>query len=247
MTIGVRFVLILRLKTKPTFTELNREISECRLCPRLTTYREKVAREKKREFRDWEYWGKPVPGFGDPQAKLWIVGLAPAAHGANRTGRMFTGDSSGNWLYRELHRIGLASISRSTSKDDGQMLSEVFISATARCAPPDNKPLPQEIYRCTPYLDVEFALLKNVTHFLVLGRIAFDSVINLLARQGYQRPSPKWKFKHGARYTIGNKTGDKTDYKTLWVSYHPSRQNTQTGRLTEAMWTQVFMSIKKEL
>ncbi len=212
-----------------TFQELNENIRACALCPRLNRYTEEVAHTRKREFRQETYWGKPVPGFGDPQATLWIVGLAPAAHGANRTGRMFTGDSSGQWLYRALFEVGLANQPESRSIDDGLVLSSVFISAAARCAPPGNKPLPGELRNCSRYLKEERYLLKKRRRILALGQIGFDACLKLFETE---LPTPKPRFSHGAEFQIGN--------TTLSCSYHPSRQNTNTGRLTWEMWIEVF-------
>jgi len=194
---------------------------------------------KKREFRDQEYWGLPVPGFGDPRAKVLILGLAPAAHGANRTGRMFTGDSSGRWLYGALNRAGLANQPQSEARDDGMTLHGVYISATARCAPPDNKPLPEEIGNCAPFLDVEFELLKDRKLILALGAVAFEAACRLLERHGLKIPRPKPRFRHGEMYTFSG--------QRVLASYHPSRQNTQTGRLTEGMWEEVFSTVRELL
>jgi len=215
-----------------TFRLLEESIIGCTHCVRLTRYCQAITQKKKREFRDDDYWGRPVPGFGDPRAKLWIVGLAPAAHGANRTGRMFTGDSSGRWLYRALHQYGFANLAESTHRDDKLRLREVFISAAARCAPPDNKPLPEEILNCAPYLDAEWRLLTEVRLFLALGAIGFRATCDLMERNGVQFPKPRPKFAHGAEYRLGK--------HRLLCSYHPSRQNTQTGRLTDAMWKEIF-------
>lgn len=217
---------------------LQEQITGCQRCPRLRQHCLEVARVKKREFRDWEYWGKPVPGFGDPHARVWIVGLAPAAHGANRTGRMFTGDKSGEWLYRALHENGFANQPESISVQDGMTLSDVYISAAARCAPPDNKPTPQELANCESYLHDEAKLLKNVQVILVLGKIAWDTVYRAFAKNqpGHGK---KADFKHGGKSEIG-----------IWkvqMSYHPSRQNTNTGRLTREMWDGIFKSVRKEL
>ncbi len=173
-----------------------------------------------------------MPGFGDPQAKILIVGLAPAAHGANRTGRMFTGDSSGDWLYGALYREGFASQPQSRSRDDGMALTGVYISATARCAPPDNRPTPEEIANCAPFLDREFQLLGERRLILALGAIAFEAVCRLIERQGTELPRPRPRFGHGAEYTLGP--------VRVLASYHPSRQNTQTGRLTDSMWSAIF-------
>src|SRR5882672_5405349 len=165
-------------------TILNREVIACRLCPRLVAYREQIASEKRRAYRDCEYWGKPVPAFGDPEARVLILGLAPAAHGANRTGRMFTGDRSGDWLYRALHQTGFASQAASVSRDDGLTLLGAYITAAARCAPPDNKPTPEEIRNCRPYLERELDLLRNVKVVVALGKIAFDNYLEVLKARG---------------------------------------------------------------
>lgn len=215
-----------------SFAELERNVASCELCPRLRRHCAEIARVKKRQFRDQNYWGKPVPGFGDEKARVWIVGLAPAAHGANRTGRMFTGDSSGDWLYRALHRCGFANQAESTAKTDGLTLTDVYVSSAGRCAPPDNKPLPLELKRCAPFLEAEFRLLENVRLIVALGAIGFQAVLRLLASQGVALPDPKPVFGHGKFYRVG-KYG-------LLASYHPSRQNTQTGRLTEPMWREIF-------
>jgi uracil-DNA glycosylase family 4 len=222
-----------------TFEELRRRIIHCERCPRLIPYCREIARVRKREFREQSYWGKPVPGWGDPKARLWIVGLAPAAHGANRTGRMFTGDSSGNWLYHALHATGFANQAEAVSIDDGLMLSDVYISSSARCAPPDNKPLPSELAACEPFLDAEFRLLKHRTLILALGNIALQAVLRLLARQGIAAGRPKPAFGHGAFHAIGP--------ERILCSYHPSRQNTQTGRLTRSEWLAIFEKARELL
>ncbi len=210
---------------------LAREISSCRACPRLVDHRETVAREKRRAFRDFDYWGRPVPGFGDPEATLVIVGLAPAAHGANRTGRMFTGDRSGDFLFAALHRAGVANQKTSVTRDDGLVLSGAYVLAPVRCAPPDNKPLPEEIVACAPFLDRELSLLPRVTVALALGAIGFRAILDFLERRGETIPSPRPAFSHGVELRIGK----------LWIvgSYHVSQQNTQTGRLTEPMFDDV--------
>jgi len=195
-----------------------------------------VAIEKKREFREQTYWGKPVPGTGDPKARLWIIGLAPAAHGANRTGRMFTGDSSGNWLYRALHKVGLANQPHSISREDGMKLTDVYISAAARCAPPDNKPTPEEIAQCSDFLDEEWECLKNKKVILALGGIAFQSVLKLLQRKGIDTRVPRPTFAHNQLFEWGG--------IQVLSSYHPSRQNTNTGRLTKAMWDGIYRRAK---
>lgn len=211
--------------------KLNRRIVACRLCPRLVQWREEVARTRKAAFADEIYWGRPVPGFGDPRARLWIVGLAPAAHGANRTGRMFTGDRSGDWLYRALHKAGFASQASSRSRDDGLALSDAYIGAVLRCAPPENKPLPEERLRCRPFLEAELAGLERLRGILALGRIAWDGILELMAARGWaSRPKPR--FSHGAEVQLGP--------YFLLGSYHPSQQNTFTGKLTEPMFDAIF-------
>ena len=212
---------------------LARAIVACEACPRLRAHCERVAREKKRAFHDETYWGKPVPGFGDPDARLVIVGLAPAAHGANRTGRMFTGDSSGDWLYDALHAQGFASQARSVSSTDGLTLRGCWISAAARCAPPGNKPTPAELDRCQPYLERELALLERVRVVLTLGHLAHERWLKAAGLWRALSPRERPKFSHGAEYAL---PGD----KHLVCSYHPSRQNTNTGRLTRPMWHAVF-------
>jgi uracil-DNA glycosylase len=204
---------------------LHREIVGCRACPRLVAWREEVARTKRRAYLAENYWGRPVPGFGDYAARLAIVGLAPGAHGANRTGRVFTGDRSGDFLYAALHRAGFASQPTSRSADDGLVLDDVFILLTVRCAPPENRPSPAEIARCAPFLQREMALLPRVQVVLALGAIAWDACLELA------RVTRGPKFAHGAELA--------TDQLTVLASYHVSQQNTQTGRLTEAMFDRV--------
>ncbi len=212
---------------------LNAEIVACRACPRLIRYRERVAREKRAAYRDQDYWGKPVPGFGDPQAWLVLVGLAPGAHGSNRTGRMFTGDHSGIFLYDALFRAGFANQPIARSRDDGLKLKGAYITAPCRCAPPDNKPLPIELRRCSRFLDRELDLLRNVRVFLALGAIAWRAMLLDLARRG-TAPSRPWPaFGHGAVLAIGGG-------RFLLGSYHVSQQNTQTGKLTRAMFDAVL-------
>jgi uracil-DNA glycosylase family 4 len=205
----------------------------CRACPRLVEWRERVAREKKREFRDWEYWGKPVPGFGDPEARLLLVGLAPAAHGANRTGRMFTGDSSGSWLYQALHRFGFANQPNSLSRDDGLRLTDCYIAAAARCAPPANKPKPAELETCRPYLEAELRLLPRLRVVVGLGRIGHETWLRASGWWARLSSRERPPFAHGAEFML-------PDGVTLIASYHPSRQNTNTGKLTRRMWDAVF-------
>jgi uracil-DNA glycosylase family 4 len=214
-------------------TILNREVVACTRCPRLVAYREQVAREKRRAYRDWEYWGKPVPGFGDPDARVLIMGLAPGAHGSNRTGRPFTGDASGNFMYPVLYETGFASQPTATDRNDGLTLKDLYITAAVRCAPPDNKPTPQELATCAPFLDREIAGLEKVKVVVALGKIGFDAYLNYLKRLG-QLPSKKgYLFKHGAQYHV-------PDGKILLASYHPSNQNTQTGKLTRKMFLKIF-------
>jgi uracil-DNA glycosylase len=212
---------------------LNDEVTACRRCKRLVTWREKVAREKKRAYMDVEYWGKPVPGFGDPNARVFILGLAPGAHGSNRTGRVFTGDSSGNFMYPVLHRTGFASQPRGTHRGDGMVLTDAYISAAARCAPPQNKPTPRELSNCAPFLDRELALLTNVRVIVALGRIGWEAYLNHLKRIGVIESKKAYQFGHGVEYAM-------PDGKILVGSYHPSNQNTNTGKLTEAMFTKLF-------
>jgi len=220
--------------------KLNREIVRCRKCPRLVRYREKVAREKRAAFREWDYWGKPVLGFGDPRAELLILGLAPAAHGANRTGRMFTGDRSGDFLYAALHRAGFANQPASTHRGDGLALKNAYISATLRCAPPANKPLPSEAAHCRPFLEKELALL-NPPAILALGGIAMRAYLGLLKERGKIPSGAAFPFQHGASYVLG------AGLPRLFVSYHPSQQNTFTGKLTEAMLAGVLQDIRRFL
>ena len=221
---------------------LNREIIACEKCPRLIAHCRQVAREKRRAYRDWDYWGKPVPGFGDPRAELLIVGLAPAAHGANRTGRMFTGDRSGDFLYAHLHRAGFASQPSSAHRKDGLRLSSAYITAVARCAPPENRPWPEEIANCRPYLQREITLLRPRA-VLALGKIAFEGYLRCLQERGEIGTLSRYVFAHGAAYTISTTTGK----PRLFASYHPSQQNTQTGRLTSAMFLAVLRKIHKYL
>lgn len=211
---------------------LNQMIISCTKCSRLVQYREYIARKKIKRFKDWDYWSKPVPGFGDINARLLIIGLAPAAHGANRTGRMFTGDSSGSWLIKALYDIGLANRPTSISIDDGLVLRDVYITAVLRCVPPRNKPLMQEIYNCIGYLNEELSLLKNVKVILTLGRIAFYTYVKMI--------DIDLEFKHGKLYELDNGI-------ILVASYHPSRQNTQTRRLTWDSWISIFKKIEEIL
>ena len=217
---------------------VSRAVIACERCPRLRSYCEQVAREKRRAYRDETYWGKPVPGFGDPHARLVIVGLAPGAHGSNRTGRMFTGDASGDWLYAALHTQGFASRPDSVSRDDGQRLRDCWITAAGRCAPPGNKPAPAELDRCREYLVAELALLKRTRVVLALGRIGHEA---WLRASGWWERLPareRPRFGHAAEATL-------PDGIVLLSSFHPSRQNTQTGKLTPAMWRAVFTRARR--
>jgi len=206
---------------------IGREIVGCTRCPRLLAHCREVARVRVRRHRDEDYWGRPVPSFGDPRARLLVLGLAPAAHGANRTGRMFTGDSSGDWLYRALHRAGFASAARSVARDDGLDLRGAWITATAHCAPPDNRPTPDEIRRCQPFLEREIEALADLRAVLALGRIAWDAALRVQRARGVE-PTDRVPFAHGATLAWD-------DGLRMVGSYHPSRQNTQTGRLDERM------------
>ena len=232
---------------------LQQDVISCTRCPRLVHYREKVAREKKRMYQDQEYWGRPLPSFGDPNAKLLILGLAPAAHGGNRTGRMFTGDRSGDFLYRGLYEAGFANQPQSICRNDGLELRGCYITASLRCAPPANKPTPEELRRCRPYLIRELQLLKRVRAVLALGRIAFDSYLRILY-EGFwpdsdsaERiiselpPRSTLRFMHGACYTLPG------DLPRLFASYHPSQQNTQTGKLRPEMFQSVLREIRRYL
>lgn len=220
--------------------QLNETVIACQKCPRLVHYREEVARAKRRAYRDWNYWGRPVPGFGDPRARLVIIGLAPAAHGANRTGRMFTGDRSGDFLYAQLHRAGFANQATSVRAGDGLALRNAYISATLRCAPPANKPLPSELRHCAGYLQTELDLLRPRA-VLALGAIAFRAYLRLLRDRG-EIPSPAaYTFRHGANYALPG------GLPHLFASYHPSQQNTQTGRLTAAMFFDVLQQVRRQL
>ncbi|HKN36771.1 MAG TPA: uracil-DNA glycosylase [Terriglobales bacterium] len=222
-----------RPKTNDWLHILNTEVIACTRCPRLVIYREKIAREKRRAYLDWDYWGKPVPGFGDPNARVLILGLAPGAHGSNRTGRPFTGDSSGNFMYPVLYRTGFANQSNATHRGDGLILKDAYITAAVRCAPPDNKPNPEEIASCTPFLDREIDGLKTVRVVVGLGRIGFDAYLNYLKRRGQLSTKAPYVFAHAAKYTM-------PDGRVLLASYHPSNQNTNTGKLSEKMFTEIF-------
>jgi uracil-DNA glycosylase family 4 len=220
---------------------LNRRVIACTACPRLIEYCRQVARDKRRMYLGWEYWGKPLPGFGDPRAELLLVGLAPAAHGGNRTGRMFTGDRSGDFLYRALYEAGWANQPSSRERDDGLELRGCYITAALRCAPPGNKPLPEEIRRCRQWLGAELELLKRVRAVLALGRIAFDAYLNAVSRTEGFPPRGSLRFAHGASFELP------AGLPRLFSSYHPSQQNTQTGRLTPEMMNRVLRDIRQFL
>jgi uracil-DNA glycosylase len=226
-------------ETNAPLATLNNQIITCRKCPRLVAWREEVAQTRRRAYKDQEYWGKPVPGFGDAQARVLIVGLAPGAHGSNRTGRMFTGDASGEFLYASLHRAGFANQSTWQRADDGLLLKDVFISAACRCAPPDNKPTPQEIENCRPFLQAEIELLDHLQGFVALGRIAYDWLLGWYRERGVATTA--LEFRHAAFYPSA------PGLPWLLTSYHPSRQNTQTGRLTAEMFDQVWRLAREHI
>ena len=219
---------------------LQQTVSDCTLCSRLTRYRREVARVKVKRFLEWDYWGRPIPGFGDPKARLFVVGLAPAAHGGNRTGRVFTGDRSGDWLYEALYTFDFANQPDSTHAKDGMKLKDCYIAAAVRCAPPANKPLREEFDACRPYLVEELRLLKKVNVVIALGKIAFDEYLKTCQTLGHAVPTPKPKFGHGVVYTL-------PWYVTLIGSYHPSQQNTFTGKLTRPMFHSVFKQARSLL
>jgi uracil-DNA glycosylase len=214
-------------------TILNNEVIVCTRCPRLVAYREQVAREKRRAYREWEYWGKPVPGFGDPQARVLIMGLAPGAHGSNRTGRPFTGDASGNFMYPVLYETGFANQPTAIDRNDGLRLKSLYITAAVRCAPPENKPLPSELAECSYFLDRELCGLKEVKVVVALGKIGFDAYLNYAKRRGVITRRTPYVFQHGVHYEL-------PDGRALLASYHPSQQNTQTGKLTRKMFVDIF-------
>jgi len=218
---------------------LNDHLVSCRRCPRLVAWRERIAAEKRASFAGEEYWGRPVPGFGDPEARLLVVGLAPAAHGANRTGRMFTGDRSGDWLYRALLRAGFANQPTSEHRRDGLRLRDAYVTAPVRCAPPANKPTGGEREACRSWLDREYELLDRIQVVVCLGGIAYEEVMRLLGRHGIEVPRPRPRFGHGADVSTGG--------PAVLCSYHPSQQNTFTGRLTESMFDGVFAAARERL
>jgi len=218
---------------------VNAEVIACRRCPRLVRHREQVARHKRRAYRDWEYWGRPLPGFGDPAARLLVIGLAPAAHGGNRTGRIFTGDRSGVWLFERLHRFDFANQPTSTHRDDGLRLQDAYVTAAARCAPPDNKLTTDELAKCRPFLQRELGILRHVRVIVALGKVAFDAYLAARAAAGQAVPRPKPRFGHMKSYRL--------DDVILIGSYHPSQRNTQTGMLSHQMFDAVFAAAKRLL
>jgi uracil-DNA glycosylase family 4 len=220
------------------------EIIACRRCPRLVAYMGEVARKRKREFASWQYWARPLPGFGDPKARLILVGLAPAAHGGTRTGRVFTGDSSGAFLMGALHRAGFASQPSSTTREDGLVLTDAFITVAVRCAPPENKPTPVELRTCQEWLASELRVLSRAQVIVALGRIAFDAILRTAPELGARLPAPRPQFAHGARAVLER---DDAPPLHLVASYHPSRQNTNTGKLTVPMFDRIFAAARAAL
>ena len=215
---------------------LKETIINCRKCPRLVEYRESVAKKKKRAYQEWDYWGRPVPAFGDIHGRILVVGLAPGPHGSNRTGRMFTGDASGVFLFTALHKAGFANQTKSVNRDDGLVLKDLLISAVCRCVPPDNKPSPSEITNCLPYLEQEIALMDSMQGLVALGRLGFENILKIYRRRGVT--VPRYAFRHEGIYQLGD------GLPWLIASYHPSQQNTQTGRLTVTMFDEIWQKAK---
>jgi len=228
------------VNSEKTLWTISEEVCACRKCPRLVKYREKVAREKRRAYREWTYWGRPLPGFGDAHAELFILGLAPAAHGGNRTGRVFTGDRSGDFLYKALFEVGFANQPTSARRGDGLTLQGAYVAAAVRCAPPANKPLPSEILHCREYLERELEALRPRA-VLALGKIAWDAYLEILKQAGKIASRSGYKFAHGAEAKFDD------DLPRLFGVYHPSQRNTQTGLLTEAMYAQELRRIRRFL
>jgi uracil-DNA glycosylase len=218
--------------------KLQEEVVSCRKCPRLVEYRQEITQHKPRRFQDWSYWSRPLPSFGDPRGRILIIGLAPAAQGGNRTGRMFTGDRSGEWLFEALHRFGLANRATSEHREDGLALSDCYITAAVRCAPPQNKPLPEETEKCRPYFQQELALLDRVRVFIPLGQFAFHHLLKNLRFKGVTLPA--LKFGHGLVYPL-------PEGQVIIASYHPSQQNTFTGKLTSEMFYRVFKTARENI
>ena len=229
------------LRPGANLSVLQQQVVACTRCPRLIGHCRAVAAAKRRAYMEWEYWGKPVPSFGDPNAEVLLIGLAPGAHGSNRTGRMFTGDRSGDILFKVLHETGFASRPSSTSRDDGLTLRNAYITAAARCAPPDNKPAPEEIRNCRPYLERELELLRNLRVVVALGKVAFDVYLSILRDQGRIASRAPFAFGHNVAHETG------LGLPLLISSYHPSQQNTSTGRLTESMLRAVFERARRAL
>lgn len=223
-------------RTTPELTALSRRIENCQLCPRLRRHCQNIALVKRRAFLLDHYWGKPVSGFGDPRARLVIVGLAPAAHGANRTGRIFTGDRSGEWLYRALHKAGFANQATAVGAEDGLQLRDAWVTCAVRCAPPGNKPSPKEFENCRPFFREELALLTRARIYVALGGVALATLQTYLVEKNLVREKTKWKFQHGAEFTL-------KDERRVIASFHPSQQNTFTKRLTEPMFDRIFHSV----
>lgn len=253
------------MKTEIALKELQNTVVRCRKCPRLVAYLKEVSKRKPKRYRDWDYWLKPLPSFGDPDARVLIVGLAPAAQGGNRTGRMFTGDRSGEWLFNALYQFGFANRPNSVRRDDDFKLDDCYITATIRCAPPKNKPLPEEIENCRPYFLTELNLLRNVKIIVPLGQIAFTQTLRSLRLKGYE--VPPLSFGHGKDYSLSKPKELPTPVRnslkpclpdrqafsceprtiSLITTYHPSQQNTQTGKLTRPMFHRIFRTVKKKL
>lgn len=232
---GISYVTIPSMRALKV---LHQTIADCTLCPRLTIYRRGIAQTKVKRFQEWEYWGRPIPGFGDPNARLYILGLAPAAHGGNRTGRVFTGDRSGDWLYEALFQFGFANQPGATHLNDGLTLHNCYVAAAVRCAPPDNKPTKEEFNTCRPFMLKELQLLKHTTVVVALGKLAFDEYLKACKELGHSLSKPLPKFGHGSVYTTPWGV-------TLLGSYHPSQQNTFTGRLTRPMFHSIFKQARK--
>jgi len=238
------------MKTEIVLKELQDTVVRCHKCPRLVAYLKEVSSHQPKRYRDWNYWSKPLPSFGDPDARVLVVGLAPAAQGGNRTGRMFTGDRSGEWLFRALYQFGFANQPNSLRRDDGFKLDDCYITATIRCAPPKNKPLPEEIENCRPYFLKELDLLRNIKVIVPLGQIAFTQTLKSLRQIGVDIPS--LSFGHGKIYSLrtpngSTKLAEVSQLRTLITTYHPSQQNTQTGKLTKPMFHQVFKMVRNRL
>jgi uracil-DNA glycosylase family 4 len=238
------------MKPNRELGKLQKIVVQCLKCPRLVAYLQEVSKHKPKRYRDWDYWSKPLPSFGDPEARVLIVGLAPAANGGARTGRMFTGDRSGEWLFNALYQFGFANQPNSSHRDDGFALNDCYITATIRCAPPKNRPLPEEIENCRPYFLKELDLLKNVKVIIPLGQIAFTQTLRSLRLKGFE--IPPLSFGHGKIFSLRTPVGNglkpfPTELRTLITTYHPSQQNTQTGKLTRPMFHEIFKMVRDRL